>query len=547
MQKQVDFKPLLDAFKGEVKLIESSKEHVDFLRRIHPYNCVFRTYSLAIQKHSVYRYIKFWLPLLLETNTTNETLVPPVDVAWLWHSHRLSPLSYAFTCWKLSNSTKKWISMKASEKIAVVKLFERKQSVFLFSESEDNTVKALERTKELWTKRYGTSEPFYLDPTMATKEKVLAKVFSYDILKSATNQMDFLWQVSRSCFKETEFLSGACFDYVRFLELIKSHPKEFSVPRYDIDLMWHTHMTQSPYLYLLHCTLFVGFFVNHDDSLTDRSPKSSLMTSWDKIKIQWKDKFNEDYTTPDKMHLYGNRGKPPLEYWFVDSCREMIREPTLPQWDLNSLFNPVIMMIDWVEEVKNDSITQETVESFLEENMDMEKDLQMALRSFMNTLGIQPGVVYVPRSRSCCWKSKNPFFYYVQEEWDERERKYIFELRRNFSESNNPFSLYRAGFFAKKDGVLSIKMIEPKYRMRKNKGLSLLRNSMSPENEGIIPGLIALKPGGEFVTRVRGGRKVELVYTEPETSPTPIRVILNERGKLRSVYKWERDESDGSK
>ena len=37
-----------------------------------------------------------WLPLVAEHE--NETLIPPVDIAWVWHLHRLAPLRYASYC-----------------------------------------------------------------------------------------------------------------------------------------------------------------------------------------------------------------------------------------------------------------------------------------------------------------------------------------------------------------------------------------------------------------------------------------------------------------
>merc|ERR1719254_391532 len=37
------------------------------------------------------------------------------------------------------------------------------------------------------------------------------------------------------------------------------------VPTYDVDLLWHAHMTY-PQLYRRHCSEFVGFVVWHDDS-----------------------------------------------------------------------------------------------------------------------------------------------------------------------------------------------------------------------------------------------------------------------------------------
>lgn len=88
-----------------------------------------------------------------------------------------------------------------------------------------------------------------------------------------------------------------------------------------------------------------------------------------------------------------------------------------------------------------------------------------------------------------------------------------------------------------------------KFNLRKAwvKATKLLSSFMSSENEEIIPGVKHLKPGGELVVRLYQRDRFDLMYTEPETSPTPVRVILNDQGKVRQIYKCKRDEYDGSK
>ena len=49
----------------------------------------------------VFRYEKFWLPLLAEISTSPETDLawcPPVDVHWVWHTHMLAPVTYNMDC-----------------------------------------------------------------------------------------------------------------------------------------------------------------------------------------------------------------------------------------------------------------------------------------------------------------------------------------------------------------------------------------------------------------------------------------------------------------
>jgi len=39
------------------------------------------------------RYLDCWLPLVY-MYPSNELLIPPADVAWIWHCHRLAPKIY---------------------------------------------------------------------------------------------------------------------------------------------------------------------------------------------------------------------------------------------------------------------------------------------------------------------------------------------------------------------------------------------------------------------------------------------------------------------
>ena len=75
-----------------VDLVTLSRAHVAFLRRAH-------AAGVSLQRpsaESVRRYRELWLPLLAARGgaaelALAEDLVPPLDIAWLWHTHRLAP------------------------------------------------------------------------------------------------------------------------------------------------------------------------------------------------------------------------------------------------------------------------------------------------------------------------------------------------------------------------------------------------------------------------------------------------------------------------
>jgi hypothetical protein len=56
--------------------------------------------ALLIEICLVRRYERYWLPLLAEGGVDSQEqlipLIPPLDCAWVWHVHRLNPVSISF-------------------------------------------------------------------------------------------------------------------------------------------------------------------------------------------------------------------------------------------------------------------------------------------------------------------------------------------------------------------------------------------------------------------------------------------------------------------
>lgn len=68
-----------------MELIEMSKRHVEFLGAMHASGI-----SLKRPSASSFRRYELWLTLVARV-PHDKALVPPSDVAWLWHCHRLAP------------------------------------------------------------------------------------------------------------------------------------------------------------------------------------------------------------------------------------------------------------------------------------------------------------------------------------------------------------------------------------------------------------------------------------------------------------------------
>lgn len=78
---------------------------------------------------------------------------------------------------------------------------------------------------------------------------------------------------------DIHYIEGAVARYKGFLHLIKRNKendiKSFSVPTYDIDLIWHTHQL-NPVSYCKDLLNIMGKILEHDDTDSDRSKGQKL-------------------------------------------------------------------------------------------------------------------------------------------------------------------------------------------------------------------------------------------------------------------------------
>ena len=258
-------------------LVEQSKKHVAFLQTLH-------LHSITIHKPSndtFRRYSELWLPLVYQhviNNTSNtdqsnssEGLIPPADIAWFWHCHRLAPYRYAkhvqsvfFSSKKNNNDMKNSSSSEQKEEATsstdkdLVVLDPEHPFVVQFEDNKDNLTfdaiqhsSAAEYTMRLWKQLY-PSEPFFAsiastandDEKMDYSNHLLS---GFDVIESCQRQATFLWQVSQVNFQDDSFLQEGVENYFKFMSLMKRDKDKprFLVPTYQIDLMWHTHMLSS--------------------------------------------------------------------------------------------------------------------------------------------------------------------------------------------------------------------------------------------------------------------------------------------------------------
>ena len=295
----VEFSTKSDAL-NESELLSNALLHLDFLRKIHKTGVTLQTLSSKL----VDRYLKVWLPLVANSNATNNVdddtiqFIPPSDVAWLWHCHRLAPLRYQAYCNKEFG-----------------KIVEAPEP-FCFQHDTDQQGTEEILTQKSWDLNY-PDQPFFLQETKddggekEDKNRDVQEVDGFDLLGSATRQSMFLWQVSQPRFEDVAFLQEGVEKYAQFLALESESTKFLLVPTYQIDIIWHTHILSSITNYLKDCQKIRGKVFDHDDSLDDRTPGASLEVSFQQTCRLWKKVYGEEYFVQGGMF----RGNPPPEFF----------------------------------------------------------------------------------------------------------------------------------------------------------------------------------------------------------------------------------------
>ncbi|XP_052736768.1 glycine-rich domain-containing protein 1 isoform X2 [Vigna angularis] len=246
---------------------------------------------------AVYRYKYCWLPLLAkhtESPVTEIPLVVPLDCEWIWHCHRLNPVRYKTDC---------------------IELYGRILGNSKVLSSTQGTSK--EESEKVWDSMY-PSEPYELVGLNNHSLQGFAENFleakqsttNYDLISAVKRQTTFFYQVSRPYWKVDTFLEGAVARYKGFLHLIKRnrerHISRFSVPTYDIDLIWHSHQLH-PVSYCNDLVAIMGKVLEHDDTDSNRTKGQKLDVGFSETTRQWEETFGSRYWKAGAMY----RGNPP--------------------------------------------------------------------------------------------------------------------------------------------------------------------------------------------------------------------------------------------
>ena len=270
-----------DAAAPSVDLLSTAMELRAFLRAVHtsPLNANGVLYQRTPQLDEAIRsYAHEYMPAL----AAGRYAEPALDVAWVWFLHRLAPAAYGRDC-----------------TAAFGRLIDA------------------DPTAPLPGWRTASRRP------EATRYDVCrggaALAVTCDLAATAERQGGFLWQVRWPEYDSADFLADSHARYLRLLRLWALRPKAFLVPTYAQDLFWHAHMAH-PVAYATDCARLCGRLIDHDDSVTDRSPGSKLNTSAQSTAELWATAYPGDtWAQPGGMF----RGHPPDWYWLYPHIAAM--------------------------------------------------------------------------------------------------------------------------------------------------------------------------------------------------------------------------------
>eukprot|EP00892_Ulva_mutabilis_P007882 jgi/Ulvmu1/5466/UM023_0002.1 len=237
------------------------QEHA-FLRQVEQAGDVL--YDEEVIRLAAMRYEHLWIPLV-STSSDGSLPTPPLDIAFMWHCHALCPRRY-FSDWQdiaglvpdYTFPDKDAITAATRDNKLDVDLSSKKAALASMWQS-------------LWE---AISVPTSTYPVL-TEGALPASRLSYDVAAAALRQKDFFYQVALHHYQMHTFVEAAITRYLKFLGIRKSHPEFMLCPTYDIDLVWHAHMSR-PHKYKADTEALLGEHFAHDDSINDRSAGSEL-------------------------------------------------------------------------------------------------------------------------------------------------------------------------------------------------------------------------------------------------------------------------------
>ncbi|XP_078439863.1 enolase (DUF1399) [Wolffia australiana] len=291
-----------------INLVAAARWHLSFLQSFS--DSVF-THRRAALRESIRRYAELWMPLMSELSKNSQTtpmLLPPADVACVWHCHVLRPSLYRNFCLSRFGS-----------------VVERP---IIFDEGNEEY--ASHRCRAIWAVHF-PSETFDLEIYDVKDEE---EEEEKDGILAAINEFDDLCKLFLDPFVgQTVYLVSARQKYRNFLHLCRKHGDKGRrlVPTSDVLLMWLTHQS-FPGVYARDMEEFMGerklesIAVGFGEK-TDKEEVEETVRVWERA-------FDEPYEQAGVR--LGRAGSPLREcfywaYWASDSETNRKYKSLLPR------------------------------------------------------------------------------------------------------------------------------------------------------------------------------------------------------------------------
>jgi hypothetical protein len=273
-------------------LVQNFLHYRSFLTKIHEIGVT----SVPLPYESLRRYRDLWLPLVRQNPYSG--LIPPPDIAWLWHCHRLKPREYIGYTVEQSRTGS---ILEARSPFAL-------QTVE--DQSHDSSPSLV--TRLLWKLDY-KNEPFFLPQHInahTSYRKVDRLIGGFDLLEATKHQATFLWQIK---VYDERFGDMGCFkqgrdNYFKFLKLSRKAAARglIMVPTFQIELMWRTHILSSITKYHADCKAMVGTSLLYDDSQIERASGDIKDVWFRRTERLWMEEYGENYDVQEGTY----RGEP---------------------------------------------------------------------------------------------------------------------------------------------------------------------------------------------------------------------------------------------
>jgi hypothetical protein len=167
-------------------------KHFEFLKTLHEAGVTRRLTSESLRRY------RLWLDMLGKmrmNGLTTRSVVPPKDVAWLWHCHRLAPEKYKEYLEHTSTKAAATKTRGTRNIKAHLAMLDWKDPA-----GDPYALEVDAHSRKTWAK-YNPSESFDLDPAQDEKAAFAnhnlpnETLLDFDLLKSAQSQAEFFWQI----------------------------------------------------------------------------------------------------------------------------------------------------------------------------------------------------------------------------------------------------------------------------------------------------------------------------------------------------------------